>query len=657
MKTFTIFLLLLPITLCAQSQLIDNKGNRNQSYPVITDTTTAIVQLIDQVDQDTIESYICYMQSFKREATSLAALIVQNWLVDNFETYGYDDISIHQFYIDSLLLDAGNVVVIKKGTEFPDEYIMISSHYDHSTFGTPCGPGADDNASGTAGVLECARLLKGIDTKRSIMFVPFNAEEYWLLGSMPFAQKCAIENMNIIAHFNMDMIGFFPPSIPNTIMASGYSYISKALFEYYHQIANIYVPSIPTIQFTSGDMYGGDHMPFNIYEHPSLYIGDTEYQNMHPCYHKECDTIGSDGGVNRLDLAKAFVQTVLSAAVELSNAWLPPQNLSACSGVGKINVSWDSVGDNTSYKVYRNNLLVKETTDHFYIDTDVDIGQKYEYYVIAFNNEQETAPSNIDKITFVQPLELPYFNNFSENKYGFEQSDWVLRSMDNRRTLSNTGGAGNFSDNYLSFAELNWFSIPQDIENISIRFKWQGNIQGIWLWVKEWYPEANFKDWSNAGLFFEVTNDRKTWHKLDYISGNNSWKDCEFSLNQFIGSDFFQARFRLESSGANNQIYPKRAFFTDFEIVFKSDTISVKEQPPYISSFSFSPNPANDYINIVTNQREPYHIAIYDMTGKVVFAQDGFNDGTLNVANLPRGSYLMVASTKQHRVARKLVVQ
>ncbi|MDR2972317.1 MAG: M28 family peptidase, partial [Bacteroidales bacterium] len=366
-KTTLLFFAFFCFSLSAQ-QLIDNKGNRNQSYPIITETKPEVVNLINQVSQDSIEAHIRYMQGFIRKATSPEALIVQNWLVDNFESYGYEDISIHKFYINSQLLDAGNVVVVKKGTEFPDEYIMITSHYDHSTYDTPSGPGADDNASGTSGVLECSRLLKNFPTKRSIMFVPFNAEEYWLQGSLPFAEKCASEHMNIIAHFNMDMIGWFPPDSTNTIMASGYSYISQALFEYYQQTANTYMPSIPTIRFSDsysyGDVYGGDHMPFNIYEYPSLFISDMQYQKQNPCYHKPCDTIGVHGsdncGVNRLDLVQAFIQAVLAATAELANAWLPPQNLSACSGIDKITISWDKDNESTSYKLFKNNELLDE---------------------------------------------------------------------------------------------------------------------------------------------------------------------------------------------------------------------------------------------------------------------------------------------------------
>jgi hypothetical protein len=601
----TLFFFLLSLTVCAQTTLIDNKGNRNQSYPVITETKPEIVQLINKVNQDSLEARIRYMQGFIRDCQSPAALTVQNWLVDHFEHYGYEDITIHYFNMGSQQLDAGNVVVVKQGTEFPDEYILITSHYDH-----PDGPGADDNASGTSGVLECARLLKDFPTKRSIMFVPFNAEESWMVGSMPFAKKCATENMNIIAVLNMDMIGWFPPNVSNTIMASGYSYISKALFEFYEQTANTYIPSISTIRFSDGDSYGGDHMPFNIYEYPALYIGDIEYHSQHPCYHKPCDTIGEFGGVNRLDLAKAFVQATLSVAAELANAWLSPQNLSACSEIDKITVSWDNTGASTLYKVFRNNVLLGETTHNFYEDKDVEMGNQYEYHIIAINqaNGQESAPSNKDKVTFVAPLQLPYFNNFSENKYGFEHSDWVIRNMSSN-SLCNTEENGSFSDNYLSIAELDWFPIPDNTENIAIRFRWTGSIRGIW-----------YNAGSNAGMFFEVTNDRKTWHKLAYMSGNNSiWINCEFSLNPYINSDFFQARFRLESSGAEDWYFTKIGYITDVAIDYVLGPESVKENLPYISAFNFAPNPATTDINVVTNQQEPYHIAIYDMSGKVIF--------------------------------------
>jgi len=637
-------------------QLINNKGNRNQSYPVITEVNPEIVALINQVSQDSIENHIRYMQQFHRVASSPEALVVQNWLVDKFESYGYEDVKIHYFNYNSQQLDAGNVVVVKKGTEFPDEYIMVTSHYDHSTGTNVSGPGADDNASGTAGVLECARLLKDYDTKRSLIFVPFNAEEFWLVGSMPFAQKCASENKNIIAHFNMDMIGWFPPDSTNTIMASGYSYISKALFEYYQQTANTYIPDIPTIRFSRGDQHG-DNTPFNVYEFQSLYIGDVEYIYENPCYHKLCDTLGD--GVNRLDLAKTFVQAVLSATAELANAWLPPQNLSACSGTDKITVSWENDSVSSSYKIFKNNVLLDETFDNYYEDYDVEVGKKYEYFVIAINGTtgQASAPSNKDEVAFVAPLRLPYFNDFKTDKYGFEQSDWVLRKIVAKSALCNTNTLGSFPDNYLSIAELNWFSIPDSIENISIRFKWRGKFIGVVYNLQNWFPALK-KDWSNVGMWFEITTDRKTWNKLAYISGNNDkWIDYEFSLNNYIGSDFFQARFRLESCGSQSQgdYYIKLGYITDIQVAFNDGNDIKKYALLYIKDLIISPNPTTAIVNITTFQENDYQICVYDMMGKLLFQQDTFRDGSLDLSFLAKGTYLIVASLPKHRVAKKLV--
>jgi hypothetical protein len=411
------------------------------------------------------------------------------------------------------------------------------------------------------------------------------------------------------------------------------------------------VPEIPTIRLSDGDSYGGDHMSFNIYEYPSLYIGDIEYHNQHPCYHKSCDTIGPyqvgvNCGVNRLDLAKAFVQSVLASAAELANAWLPPQNLSACSGMDKITVSWDKDNESTSYKIYKNDTFLIEITDNIYVDNDVEIDEEYEYYVIATNGNEENAPSNKDKVKFVNPLELPYSNNFSENKNGFEQSDWVLRKVLGKNSICNTEGTGNFPDNYLSFAELDWFSIPTNTKNITVRFKWQGTLIGIW-------PNKYY----NTNLFFEVTNDRKTWHKLAYISGNASgWKNCQFSLNQFIGSDFVQVRFRLESSGAQG-IYTKIGYITDFEIDFEGNIGIPEPKQNYFKDLVIAPNPTTGLVNINTFQELPYQVAVFNMTGQRVFQQADFQDGTLNLSNLPQGIYMVRVSFFNHSIARKLVIQ
>jgi hypothetical protein len=584
------------------------------------------------------------MQNIDRVAYYPGALQTQNWLVDKFESYELD-VSIHYFFINEEDTVAGNVVALKQGTEFPNQYLIISSHYDATIRpqGIPYVPGADDNASGTAGVLECARILSQIPTKRSIMFIPFNAEEYNMEGSLPFVEKCASENMNIVGVFNLDMIGYYPTTQGNIKMHTGYSYISKNLFDYYFQVANLYLPDVPTFQFSAGDSYGGDQIPFHIYEYPALYIGDIEY--MTPCYHKPCDTIGigiDTAGVNSLELAKAFTQAALASTAELAIGWLPPQNLSACSGIGKIAISWDSTGDGSLYKLFKNNELIKETTDLYYDDEDVEIGKQYEYFV----TDLSSAPSNTETILFTAPLTIPYKNDFQENTNGFiiEPYNWVIRneSLDNRVLCNTEQNNEYFAPNYLSIVEMNWFSIPDSIENITFQFK----------------RAYNIPVWKEIGCTLEGTTDRKTWHKLAGFSGNENWKNFEVSLNEFIGSPFFQIRFRLESTGTSIHTTLRKLFkLDDVQIDFKDGNDIKKYESPYIKDLIVSPNPTIGDVTVTTFQENPYQIFVYDMLGKRLFYQDAFRDGRLDVSFLSRGTYLIVASLPGHRVAKKLVIQ
>ena len=101
-----------------------------------------------------------------------------------------------------------------------NEYIVIGAHFDHLGYGGQSSGslapdersihnGADDNASGIAGVLEIAEKLKAnqFELNRSILFMGYNAEEQGLLGSKHYVNNPTVPLKNIITMINMDMIG------------------------------------------------------------------------------------------------------------------------------------------------------------------------------------------------------------------------------------------------------------------------------------------------------------------------------------------------------------------------------------------------------------------------------------------------------------------
>jgi hypothetical protein len=111
------------------------------------------------------------------------------------------------------IIKTENVLAMIEGVEKPDEYILISAHYDH--LGKHNGlvfQGANDNASGTAALLEIAKAFKSASRvsrtpKRSIIFVAFTGEEKGLLGSRFFVNNSPIPLKSIKTNLNMDMLG------------------------------------------------------------------------------------------------------------------------------------------------------------------------------------------------------------------------------------------------------------------------------------------------------------------------------------------------------------------------------------------------------------------------------------------------------------------
>lgn len=104
--------------------------------------------------------------------------------------------------------DSGeNVIAIQRGTKFPTQYYMICGHYD-SMPNPDSAPGADDNASGTATVLEAARILSELSSEYSIIYALWDEEEQGLLGSRAFVQTAIANRDTIQGIINIDMIGW-----------------------------------------------------------------------------------------------------------------------------------------------------------------------------------------------------------------------------------------------------------------------------------------------------------------------------------------------------------------------------------------------------------------------------------------------------------------
>ena len=197
---------------------------------------------------------------------------------------------------------ADNVAAIIKGSEFPDEYVILTAHLDH--VGIQNGEiynGADDDGSGTVAIMEIAEAFalakeQGHSPKRSIIFLHVTAEERGLLGSQYYADYEPIVPLNkTIANLNIDMIGRADPN--RGVRNLNYIYIigSDILSNDLHKInleANKDFANLE-LDFRYNDIndpnefyYRSDHFHFVKYNIPAIFY----FSGVHEDYHQPTDT-------------------------------------------------------------------------------------------------------------------------------------------------------------------------------------------------------------------------------------------------------------------------------------------------------------------------------------------------------------------------------
>lgn len=210
------------------------------------------------------------------------------------KSFEFNNITITiQTQVEKIYSETKNVVATIEGNDpvLKSQYIIIGAHYDHLGFGGPgsgsLSPdtiavhnGADDNASGTAGLLEIAQYISSIrhDIKRSYIFIAFSAEEIGLLGSAHFIKNPPVELSNITAMLNMDMIGRLKDSVL-TIQGVGTSPIWNQIIQ--HQNSD----SVFKLKLGQDGFGSSDHASFNAKDIPVLFF----FTGLHSDYHKPSD--------------------------------------------------------------------------------------------------------------------------------------------------------------------------------------------------------------------------------------------------------------------------------------------------------------------------------------------------------------------------------
>lgn len=253
---------------------------------------------VGKVDAEQLLSDIEYLSSDElqgRFPESDGSIMAQRFIIDRFQSLdlsSFHDDFRHPFTATNSRTGqtfdyALNLIGYAEGRTNPDRFIAITAHYDH--LGVMDGEiynGADDNASGTGGLLAAARYFSENQPDHSILFIALDAEEQGLLGAYEFVNNPPVPLNHIVLNVNMDMIGV---NFENELYAVGtYHYpFLKPLIETAASGAPVNVLfGYDSADFSQDWTMSSDHGPFHEKGVPFIYFGVEDHEH----YHRPTDT-------------------------------------------------------------------------------------------------------------------------------------------------------------------------------------------------------------------------------------------------------------------------------------------------------------------------------------------------------------------------------
>lgn len=318
----------LTLVLIISTQICLSQHLYNHTFPIITSQNPKINEMFEQVEVANLENYISDLTSFiNRRCDSHHIYDVKDWLVEKYTDFGYNDVRFHDFEVipfwDTVPLpftSAPNILAVQIGKTKPEEIIICGAHYDSWVKvdepydpDTIVSPGADDNASGVAGILETARILKNYEFERTIIYASWNAEEVGLCGSNEYAKQCEKDSIDIVAYFNLDMTGYVNPG-NDIVINLLYKSCDSLLANFVKQISHTYFPDISIYQAWLSGGGDTDYSSFNRHGYQSISPSE-DVHYLSPYIHSVNDIVGLS--VNNWDQAEIFTKLNL-ASVALS---------------------------------------------------------------------------------------------------------------------------------------------------------------------------------------------------------------------------------------------------------------------------------------------------------------------------------------------------
>ena len=334
-------------------------------------TDVEIYRILDQVESDRLMTHIRTLQDFSTRHVNSTQIsnsqgigAARAYITGQFETYRQAsgghlytfDLPFESVTPDGERRSQFNIVAVIQGTEVGAGTILVGAHYD--SIGRPLdsidvyAPGANDNGSGVAAVLELARIMSQTRYKATIMFVLFSAEEVGRQGSKAFASWIREDQTDLIGMINVDTIGNVHDrnGLVNDhelrVFSAGpnESSASRRLARTANFIGFNYGVNLDLIVQDAIDRENryGDHFSFSELDYPAIRLINAHEEKLNG---DPTDTIEYIEAGYLGDATKA----ILAVLTSLADGPRPPTNIVLRTGDGEPELVWEPVAEATGY--------------------------------------------------------------------------------------------------------------------------------------------------------------------------------------------------------------------------------------------------------------------------------------------------------------------
>jgi hypothetical protein len=440
-------LLLMAVLFCGSISFAQTTVNRDP----------LIAKMVTEVSADSLESYVRSMVGFgtrntlsTQESNTRGIRAAREWVLKRFIEFGKASNGRMNAYIDTVTLQPdgrrvdkpillGNVMGILKGTDPNDKRLfLISAHLDNMRSSVMDregdAPGANDDASGVAAVMECARIMSSRNFPATIVFIAFSGEEQGLLGANFLASKAKKENWQIEAMLNNDIMGSNNSNETNIINNTQVRIFSEAfsvsdtgrrfqqirslglendgrarqLARYIKEVGERYVDQLEVKMIYRNDRFlrGGDHTPFVAQGYAAVRITE-----MNENYYHQHQDVRKENNIQYGDLPEFMdfeylrknTAMNLSCLANLAKAPAQPQDVSILTRrlTNYSNIRWKAP---ETGKVKGYYVLIRETSSPvwekkiFTGNTELDLPYSKDNYFFGVQSVSEDGNESLPVI-------------------------------------------------------------------------------------------------------------------------------------------------------------------------------------------------------------------------------------------------------------------